>query len=77
VFTDQALDADADQGTAVQLLTARGQHEAADLLEVAAMTYTTTDDDFGGLWVTVDVGADPALYDTYTEGVQSQMFDAF
>ncbi len=77
MFTDQALDADADQGTAVQLLTARDQHEAADLLEVATMTYTTGEDDFGGPWVTVDVGADPTLYDTYTDDVQSQIFDVF
>jgi hypothetical protein len=40
----------------LHLLTTRGQHDAADLLEMSAMTYTTGDDDFRGLWVTVDVG---------------------
>jgi hypothetical protein len=68
-------DADTHQGTAVMLLDARGQQEAADLLEIARMSYRWAEWE-GVDWYRVILETEIPLLPSYTDQICDQIGDA-
>jgi hypothetical protein len=66
---DPGIDAYADLGTAVFLLDACGDHETADLLEIASLTYDLWNGNFGQRQYQAKLAVEIALLYLYTEDV--------
>ena len=74
--TDSELDVDSDQGNAVFLLDAQEKFEAADLLEIASVTYDWIDENWGQDRYRVHLAVEMPLLPRYTEEVCEQIVDA-
>jgi hypothetical protein len=74
--TEFDLDVDSDQGNAVFLLDAQEHFEAADLLEIASVSYDWTDENWGQAQYQVYLAVEMPLLPRYTETVRKEIVDA-
>jgi hypothetical protein len=66
---DPGIDAYPDVGTAVFLLDAQGDHETADLLEIASLTYDLWNSNFAQYQYLAKLAVETALLHLYTQDV--------
>jgi len=74
MFTEAGLDADAFQGTTVFLLDARGEFEAANLLEIASLGLRREENEYNREpYLVAELAVDVALFDSYTDDLKDRV----